>query len=57
MSKIEVKKMEANKPGKDRRNQKPDFKGKIAAIEYKKAIQGRSKLPSKKGTQQTAIKD
>lgn len=47
MSKIPFKKMEANMPGKDRRNQKPDFKGKLDVKSFKESVMGRSKLPSK----------
>lgn len=43
MSKIEVKKIEGNKPGKDRRNQKPDFKAKVSTVQLKQAIMGRMK--------------
>ena len=50
MSKIPFKKLEAKKPGQDTRgDKKPDQTAKVAAIPYKQAIMGRSKLPSKKG--------
>lgn len=57
MSKITFKELKGNTPGKDTRNKKPDFKGSVDAVNYKKAVMGRSKISSKKGTQRTAILD
>lgn len=50
MGKIPFKKMIANKPGQDTRGDKaPDQKAHVEPISYKKAVMGRSKLPSKVG--------
>ena len=43
MSKITFKPLVANTPGKDKRNQRPDFKAKVDTAQLKQAIMGRMK--------------
>lgn len=43
MSKMTYKPVVGNTPGKDKRNQKPDFKAKVDTAMLKQAIMGRSK--------------
>lgn len=51
MSKITFKPLVANKPGHDTRSKKTEpEKAKVEAVPYKKAIMGRSNLPSRVGS-------